>query len=34
MKHATANIRMCNAVADIVVFGKVASESAVEYCDR
>ena len=22
------------AVADIVVFGKVASESAVEYCDR
>ncbi|MBQ7676810.1 MAG: FAD-binding protein [Lachnospiraceae bacterium] len=23
-----------NAVADIVVFGKVASESAVEYCDR
>jgi len=23
-----------NAVADIVVFGKIASQSAVEYCDK
>ena len=23
-----------NAVADVVVFGKIASESAVEYCDK
>jgi len=23
-----------NAVADIIVFGRIASESAVEYCDE